>query len=219
MTGENMSDSLKNPQNQTKGEVSAGAADAQAAAGGEAAQEAQKAAPANIGKAQETADGNANKAEKSGQAENIFRQKDSEAAAESPPATSGRQTTAPSDGGESQAIPEQAATAPAGPVQISPGQKSSGQTSPDQKSPEQQENEEPQKRKILFDYKDPLSLYPFLEGWKIPPARASGLSRSRQKQLRLAVKKARALGLLPSHNQAYDDFERPAPVSLKPFEY
>ena len=85
-------------------------------------------------------------------------------------------------------------------------------------SPERRENEEPKKRKILFDYKDPLSLYPLLEGWKIPPSGASGLSRAQQKQLRLAVKKARALGLLPSHNQAYDDFERPAPVSLKPFE-
>ena len=75
------------------------------------------------------------------------------------------------------------------------------------------------KRKVIFDYKDPLSLYPFLEGGKISPARNNNLSRSQQRNLSKAIKKARSLGLLPTHHQSYDDFARPLPVSLKPFDY
>ena len=75
------------------------------------------------------------------------------------------------------------------------------------------------KKKVVFDYKDPLSLYPFLEGGKISPARNSNLSRRQQRSLSKAIKKARSLGLLPSHHQAYDNFDRPSPISLKPFDY
>ena len=72
---------------------------------------------------------------------------------------------------------------------------------------------------LLFDYKDPLSLYPFLDGGKISLARNNGLRRSWQRRLAKAIKKARSLSLLPSSYQAYDDFQRPAPVSPKPFDY
>ena len=75
------------------------------------------------------------------------------------------------------------------------------------------------RKNITFDYKDPLSLYPFLEGGKISPSRNNNLSRMQQRQLSKAIKKSRSLGLLPSHNQAYDNFNRPTPISLKPFEY
>ena len=74
-------------------------------------------------------------------------------------------------------------------------------------------------KKIVFDYKDPVTLYNFLEGGKIMPARNSGLTSAQQKELRKAIKKARSLGLLPSSLKAYDDFARPAPVSPRPFSY
>lgn len=80
-------------------------------------------------------------------------------------------------------------------------------------------NDRELKKKVVFDYKDPLSLYPFLEGGKISPARNSNLNRAQQRDLSKAIKKARSLGLLPSHHQAYDDFDRPLPISLKPFDY
>ena len=76
------------------------------------------------------------------------------------------------------------------------------------------------KKKILvFDYKNPLSLHSFIEGAKIIPARNSGIISKQQKQLRNAVKKARNLGLLPTHFQSYDDFGRPEAVSPSPFDY
>lgn len=71
---------------------------------------------------------------------------------------------------------------------------------------------------IPFDYKDPLSLYPFIEGGKIIPSRTSSLTHSQQLKLCNAVKKARSLGLLPITSQAYDDFHRPEPISPKPFK-
>ncbi|MCZ0932727.1 MAG: 30S ribosomal protein S18 [Oligoflexia bacterium] len=75
------------------------------------------------------------------------------------------------------------------------------------------------KKNLVFDYKDPLALYSFIEGAKIIPARNNGLIAKQQKQLRSAVKKARNLGLLPTHFQSYDDFGRPEAVSPKPFNY
>ena len=75
------------------------------------------------------------------------------------------------------------------------------------------------KKNLVFDYKNPLALYSFIEGAKITPARNNGLRAKQQKQLRNAVKKARNLGLLPTHFQSYDDFGRPEMVSPKPFNY
>ena len=76
------------------------------------------------------------------------------------------------------------------------------------------------KKKILvFDYKDPLALYPFIEGAKIIPARNNSLKTKQQKQLRNAIKKARNLGLLPTHFQSYDNFGRPEAISPRPFSY
>ena len=72
---------------------------------------------------------------------------------------------------------------------------------------------------LLFDYKDPLSLYSFIEGAKITPARNNGLTAKQQRQLKNAIKKSRNLGLLPTHFQSYDDFGRPLPISAKPFQY
>lgn len=72
---------------------------------------------------------------------------------------------------------------------------------------------------LVFDYKNPLALYNFIEGGKITPARNSGLTSKQQKQLRNAVKKARNLGLLPTHYQSYDDFGRPEMTSVKAFNY
>ena len=75
------------------------------------------------------------------------------------------------------------------------------------------------KKDFNFDYKDPVTLYDFIEGAKISASRTNGLSKAQQKQLSNAIKKARNLGLLPSHHQAFDDFSRPTPVSPKPFSY
>ena len=72
---------------------------------------------------------------------------------------------------------------------------------------------------VPFDYKDPLSLYPFIEGGKISPARTYSLSHTQQRRLCTAIKKARSLGLLPITGQAYDDFPRPDPISPKPFKF
>ena len=73
--------------------------------------------------------------------------------------------------------------------------------------------------RITIDYKCPATLYPFLtEGGKISPARITGLMYSQQKQLRQAIKKARALSLLPSSATAYDNFGFPAQISAVPFE-
>ena len=84
---------------------------------------------------------------------------------------------------------------------------------------ENNDKEKVRKKTFPFDYKDPLSLYPFLEGSKISPPRNNNLNRSQQRQLGKAIKKARNLGLLPTHHQAYDNFDRPEPISPKPFSY
>ena len=76
-----------------------------------------------------------------------------------------------------------------------------------------------QTKHLIFDYKDPLTLYNFIEGGKITPARVISLSHSRQKALCNAIKKARSIGLLPSSHQTFDDFSRPEPISPKPFNY
>ena len=75
------------------------------------------------------------------------------------------------------------------------------------------------KQKFNFDYKDPLSLYGFIDGAKITPSRNNNLSNKEQRRLRNAIKKARNLGLLPTHYQSYDDFGYPELVSPKPFSY
>lgn len=50
---------------------------------------------------------------------------------------------------------------------------------------------------LTFDYKKVNGLTPFVtEEGKIVPARVSGLSASQQRQLTLAVKRARNIGLL-----------------------
>ena len=71
----------------------------------------------------------------------------------------------------------------------------------------------------VFDYKNPLALYSFIEGGKISPARNNNLTSKQQKELRNAIKKARNLGLLPTHYQSYDDFGRPEMISVKTFNY
>ncbi|MCB0407008.1 MAG: 30S ribosomal protein S18 [Bdellovibrionales bacterium] len=70
-----------------------------------------------------------------------------------------------------------------------------------------------------FDYKDPVTLFRFImEGGKIIPSRISKLSMNQQKKVASAVKKARSLALLPIGSEAYDKFDKPEPVSPKPFE-
>ena len=55
----------------------------------------------------------------------------------------------------------------------------------------------PRPPKVL-DYKDKKSLSPFLtDGGKILPRRASNLSLHEQKALKIAVKRARILAILP----------------------
>jgi small subunit ribosomal protein S18 len=69
-----------------------------------------------------------------------------------------------------------------------------------------------------FDYKDPQTLSRFIsEGGKITPARISKLSLAQQKKVAAAVKKARNLAMLPMGTESYDFFERPEPISPKPF--
>lgn len=71
----------------------------------------------------------------------------------------------------------------------------------------------------LFDYKDPASLTRFIgDGGKITPARISKLSIAQQKKVAAAVKKARALALLPTGTSAYDAFYRGDSVNPVPFE-
>lgn len=70
-----------------------------------------------------------------------------------------------------------------------------------------------------FDYKDPVTLGRFtMEGGKILPSRISKLSQMQQRRLAAAVRKARSLALLPIGSEAYDNFDRPEPISPKPFE-
>lgn len=70
-----------------------------------------------------------------------------------------------------------------------------------------------------FDYKDPSTLYRFvMEGGKIVPSRISKVSNSQQRKVASAVKVARNLALLPTGNQAYDNFRMPEPISPKPFD-
>jgi small subunit ribosomal protein S18 len=69
-----------------------------------------------------------------------------------------------------------------------------------------------------FDYKDPQTLARFIsEGGKITPARISKLSLAQQKRVASAVKKARNLAMLPLGQEAHDFYERPEPISPKPF--
>lgn len=75
------------------------------------------------------------------------------------------------------------------------------------------------RNQMVFDYKNPLGLYGFIEGAKITSSRNNGLSSKQQKQLRNAIKKSRNLGLLPNHYQSYDDYGRPDLISIKPFDY
>ncbi len=73
---------------------------------------------------------------------------------------------------------------------------------------------------ICFDYKDPLTLYDFIDGGKISPSHTTNLRHCEQKQLCNAIKKARNLGLIPTNHQSYDDFgKKPEPISPKPFSY
>ncbi len=72
---------------------------------------------------------------------------------------------------------------------------------------------------FVFDYKNPSDLNRFItEGSKIVPSRLSKLSYKQQRQLSLAVKRARNLGLLPSGIAAYSRFNRSRLISPKPFE-
>lgn len=69
-----------------------------------------------------------------------------------------------------------------------------------------------------FDYKDPVTLGRFImEGGKIVPSRISKLSAAQQKNVAAAIRKSRSLALLPNGTGAYDTFERPEPISAKPF--
>lgn len=70
-----------------------------------------------------------------------------------------------------------------------------------------------------FDYKDPVTLGRFtMESGKILPSRISKLSQTQQRRLAAAIRKARSLALLPLGTEAYDNFDRPEPISPKPFE-
>ena len=92
------------------------------------------------------------------------------------------------------------------------------ETTPETEQIEKTEKKE-RKKDIVFDYKDPLTLYNYItEGGKILPARITGLTHKQQNTLKNCIKKARRLNLLPCDTKAYDSFIRPEPVSKKPFE-
>lgn len=81
-----------------------------------------------------------------------------------------------------------------------------------------EDTERSSREEVIFDYKDPLTLYGYLsEGGKILPARISHLTHSQQKKLKNACKKSRRLNLLPISIKAYDQFYRPEAISKKPF--
>lgn len=70
-----------------------------------------------------------------------------------------------------------------------------------------------------FDYKDPVTLGRFtMESGKILPSRISKLSQTQQRRLAAAIRKSRSLALLPLGTEAYDNFDRPEPISPKPFD-
>ena len=72
---------------------------------------------------------------------------------------------------------------------------------------------------FVFDYKDPVTIYRFItDGGKIVPSRISKLSNYQQRQATKAVKRARALSLIPVGMDAYNRFERPSQISATPFE-
>ena len=55
---------------------------------------------------------------------------------------------------------------------------------------------------LIFDYKDPKTLRSYItEGGKIVPRRISRLSAKQQRQLALAIKRARMVALLPYSGQ------------------
>ncbi len=69
-----------------------------------------------------------------------------------------------------------------------------------------------------FDYKDPVTLGRFMmDGGKIVPSRISKLSQNQQRRLAAAIKQARNLSLVASGSSAYDHYDRPEPISPKPF--
>ncbi len=71
---------------------------------------------------------------------------------------------------------------------------------------------------FVFDYKDPVTLRLFLmDGGKIAPLRITRLSAAQQRRLKEAIKRARNLALLPQGYEAYDNFQRPAPLSPRGF--
>lgn len=71
---------------------------------------------------------------------------------------------------------------------------------------------------FTFDYKDPVTLGRFImESGKIVPSRISKLSAAQQKNVAAAIRKARSLALLPNGTEAYDSFDRPETISVKPF--
>lgn len=72
---------------------------------------------------------------------------------------------------------------------------------------------------FFFDYKDPVTLYRFImEGGKVIPSRISKLSTTQQRNAAKAVRKSRSLALLPLGTDPYDRFDRPEPISAKPFD-
>lgn len=92
-------------------------------------------------------------------------------------------------------------------------------TDPKPEAKEKTAAAEPHKKEIVFDYKDPLTLFNYItEGGKILPSRINGLSHKQQKQLKNAIKKARRLNFLPIGTTAFDTFSRPEPISKKPFQ-
>lgn len=71
-----------------------------------------------------------------------------------------------------------------------------------------------------FDYKDVTTLGRFVsEGGKMVPSRISKLSAGQQRDATKAVKKARHIALLPIGTEAYDNSQRPEPISPVPFEF
>lgn len=71
---------------------------------------------------------------------------------------------------------------------------------------------------LRFEYKDPVQLSKYvIEGGKIVPARISKFNIALQKRLNEAIKRARALALLPVGIAAYDHSSRVDSVNPTPF--
>lgn len=72
---------------------------------------------------------------------------------------------------------------------------------------------------FVFDYKDPLTLSLFIsDGGRMISSRVTRLSLAQQRKLKICIKRARVLSLLPMGFEAYNRFGKAEQISAKRFD-